>query len=93
MTLSGNGDARQATAGPECVIPDTGDATGNGDAGQAAAVIECVIPDVGDAAPVNSSWNLNRSSGISWIVGNRHRYVVGIDRLSIQAKRLSRSVA
>ena len=60
--------------------PDAGDAVGNGDARQAAAAIECVIPDAGDAAPVNSSWNLNRSSGIGWIVGNRHRYVVGIDR-------------
>ena len=55
--------------------------------------IECVIPDAGDAAPVNSSWNLNRSSGIGWIISNRHRRVVGIDRISIQAKRLSRSVA
>ena len=73
--------------------PDAGNAVGDDDAGQAAAAIECVIPDAGDAAPVNSSWNLNRSSGIGWIISNRHRRVVGIDRISIQAKRLSRSVA
>ena len=44
VTLSGNGDARQASAVIECVIPDAGDAVGNGDARQASAVIECVIP-------------------------------------------------
>ena len=49
VTLSGNGDARQATAALECAVLDAGDAVGNGDARQATAVTECVIPDTGDA--------------------------------------------
>jgi len=89
----GNRDAREAGAAIECVTPDAGDAVGNGDARQASAVTECVIPDAGDAAPVNNSWNLPRSSGISRIVSNRHRYVVGIDHVGIRAKRSSTSVA
>ncbi len=93
VTLSGMLMLVRLSAAIECVIPDAGDAVGNGDARQAAAATECANPDAGDAAPVNSSWNLNRSSGISRIVGNRHRRVIGIDRISIQAKRLSRSVA
>ena len=89
----GNGDARQAPAVIECDIPDAGDAVGNGDARQASAAFECEIPDAGDAAPVDSSWNLNRSSGSFGIVGNRHRYVVGIDRIGIQARYCSPRVA
>ena len=89
----GNSDARQAAAATECEIPDAGDAVGNSDARQAAAVSKCATRDAGDASPVNSSWNLNRASGISRIVGNRHRRVVGIDLVGIQPKRLSRSVA
>ena len=88
-----DGDARQASCSTECVIPDAGDAVGNGDARQAAAVIECGIPDAGDAAPVDSSWNLNRSSGSFGIIGNRHRRVIGIDRISIQARYCRTRVA
>ena len=73
--------------------PDAGDAVGNGDARQALAVSECVIPDAGDAAPVDSSWNLNRSSGSFGIIRNRHRRVVGIDRISIQARYCRTRVA
>ena len=38
VTLSANGDARQAAAATECASPDAGDAVGNGDARQASAV-------------------------------------------------------
>ena len=89
----GNGDARQAAAITKCATLDTGDGVGNGDARQAAAITKCATPDTGDAAPVNSSWNLNRSSSGCRIVGNRHRYVVGIDRISIQARYCSARVA
>jgi len=82
-----DGDAREASTASKCVIPDAGDVVGNDDARQAAAVIECVIPDAGDTAPVNSSWNLNRASGACRIVGNRHRYVVGIDLVGISIRR------
>ena len=65
----GDGDARQGSAAVKCVVPDAGDAVGNGDARQATAVTECLKPDDGDAAPVDSSWNHNRSTagiGLRW---------------------------
>ncbi len=89
----GNGDARQAAAATECAIPEQFNAVGNDDAYQAAAAIECDSPDAGDAAPVNNSWNLNRPSGGSRIVSNRHRRIVGIDLVSIQARYCSPRIA
>ena len=44
----GNGDARQASAVRECVIPDTGDAVWKVTLA-GSAVIECARPDAGDA--------------------------------------------
>ena len=61
--------------------------------GQTRAKSECVIPDLGDAQIRYRSWNLNRANGISLTVSNRHRRAVGVDRISIRAKGLSRSVA
>ena len=86
-------DARQAAAATECAIPEQFNAVGNDDAYQAAAAIECDSPDAGDAAPVNNSWNLNRPSGGSRIVSNRHRRIVGIDLVSIQARYCSTRAA
>ena len=56
VTLLANGDARQASAVLECVIPDAGDAVGNGDARQASAVIECATRDDSHWLAANIGW-------------------------------------
>ena len=92
VTLSGMVMLVRPVQSTNALIPDAGDAVGNVMLVRLCSR-ECGFPDAGDAAPVDSSWNLNRSSGSFGIIGNRHRRVVGIDRISIQARYCRTRVA
>ena len=89
----GNVDARQASAAIECVIPNASDAVGNGDVRQASAAPECARPDAGDGKLFNHAYDYKCASLGCRIIGNRHRYVVGIDLVCIQARYCSPRVA
>ena len=85
----GNGDARQAATALECESPTLVTLSGMMMLVRLLQPTNATCPDAGDAAPVNNSWNLNRPSGGSRIVSNRHRRIVGIDLVSIQARYCS----